>query len=275
MKYRNFNDGIPFNCTSHRVFVSGPDFSAPGRVHPASEYNAMSSMVNAFMSFRKQDGHYTDIPVAEYSSNNWSSFGAVNYSYGNRTYFAPSIDPRYSATDPINKPYLFNGFTRNANGSLKQTSNRGFWTTTFTPVTSSRKVYNFHFFVSMILLLSNASTSPTVTPDEFNMLAFVNATDPITNDNWIRYGSNLSVTASEIKTLASGFDSVGGTNKYYKVIAVKTLTNRGPDTSAYQVYGPQLEEMSIPLISFKNPTNGDEVGFLEIEFNISEPRGTT
>lgn len=271
MKYRNFNDGVPFNWTSYRIFGGGPSFRRVGRVYPAGEHNLNRNMFNAFMSFRNPNGSYSDIPVVEYNNNTWDEWGTTQINNRTTPYFAPGMMPQYTATDEVNCPYIFDSYKRNAAGSFKTASNRRFWTTTFDPLESTQNCWTYSFSISTILIVSNATTIPTIMPATWNILALPTSTTDIENDFWLQSPVNLDIAANEVKVITSGTGVVGNTIRNYKILAVKALLHRGTDYLQIYPSYHQIAEMSIPFISFKNQSNGDEVGFLEIEWNMSEP----
>lgn len=276
LKYNNWNDGLPFNYKSSRVYMAQEDQPsiAAFRIHPAQENGTSGgttyfNIANVFLDYRVQGGRYSDVPAVEYSNNTW--YGYSVHVDGNKC--APSIFPRSTSTG-VYSPYLSRYFN-NAEGSFKNSRN-GIWTTTFTKDTHQHFYPSFIFYA--ILLITNSTTnesqqiySPTARPDSVDMLAFSNTSDSYSSGTWISSAGTVDLT---IDSSSYGFP-VEADTVFINNIATKyqVYIVRNPAAFSYKadnlILNNGLSELSIPFITFKNARDGDTIYFLEYGFNIS------
>lgn len=269
IKYFNWNDGLPFNYRSWRVYMAQEDQPtlAAFRIHPANETGQSQPtstsyhLANIFLDYRVQNGRYSEVPAIEYTNNNWAAYSVCND--GNK--FAPNIFPRSQATG-IYSPYLTR-FLNSATGSFKSDRN-GIWTTTFTKDTHQHFYPSFIFYG--IFLFTNKNRTPQVKPDKLNMLAFSNTTDAYSSGTWISSAGtvDLDISATEYGTpVEYGETIIDGVSQHYTVYIV-----RHPPAKSYRadnlILNTGLSELSMPFISFKNAVDGDNVYFLEYGFHI-------
>ena len=270
MVYKNYNDGIPFYARSARVYLAreGSTAEQAFRLYPASEASA-DILFRMFMSFRVENGSYSDLPFMEYSSstNSWNTF-AVCEPYSDC--FAPSILPRSTATDLGNIPYYAERFELSPYAAITtKHDNISLWTISFTPVSGNYITYRI--FPYAILLISNPNGVPSVMPRVWNVLDFNSPTSHITINNvasWDNLYGN-EIPSDQISVISTGQFTVQGVNRYYKVVLVKTWVQTSPEIAYH--FMANMNEVSIPLLSFTGQVNGDEVAFLELGCDYGKP----
>ena len=270
MVYKNYNDGIPFYARSARVYLAQEGSTAPRpfRLYPASE-RAADILFRMFMSFRVENGRYGDLPAMEYSAST-NSWNVYNVSMPYNDCFAPCILPRSTATDLGNIPYYAEAFERSPSAAISTSHNNiPLWSITFTAVSGSYLAYYIHPYA--ILLISNPNGPPSVMPTEWNVLDFNSPTSGITYENiapWDALHGN-GINSDQISILKTGTFTVGGIQRYYKVVLIKTWVNTSPSISHHWM--PNMNEVSIPLLSFSGQADGDEVAFIELGCDYSKP----
>lgn len=270
MVYKNYNDGIPFHARSARVYIAqeGSTEQRPFRLYPASE-RAANILFRMFMSFRVENGSYSDLPFMEYSSstNSWNLFN-VRMPYSDC--FAPSILPRSTATDIGNIPYYAEQFELSPYAAISTTHNNiPLWTISFTPVSGNYITYRISPYA--ILLISNPNGPPSVMPRVWNVLDFNSPTSNITIDNVASWDSvyGNAINPDQISILQTGTFTVENVPRHYKIVLVKTWVQTSPEI-AYHVMA-NMNEVSIPLLSFTGQVNGDEVAFIELGCDYGRP----